>query len=101
MIRTALLFLFCGIPAFLLHAQSYEDSKGFALSRTEDESVKKEILFLLGEYLVQRNPEKAEEYANQLLGIATSSDSNEWTRINYIHGTHSSKAISGQQSGRS
>lgn len=45
----------------------------------------KEAFFLLGEYLVQRNPEKAEELALSLRSRPdVPSDSSEWARLNFI-----------------
>lgn len=67
-------------------AQSYEDSLLNILNIESEGIDQKEATFLLGEYLVQRNPELAETYADQLLEMTASfSDSNEWARINYIH----------------
>ncbi len=72
--------VFVTFPALL---QSYEDS----LLHTLDENpTNKESLFLLGEYLVQRNPEQAELYANRLRKLTTgTADSSELSRMNNIY----------------
>ncbi|MEZ5024496.1 MAG: histidine kinase dimerization/phosphoacceptor domain -containing protein [Chitinophagales bacterium] len=68
-------------------AQSYEDSLLHILKIDKNKANVKEATFLLGEYLVQRNPEQAEIYADQLNSMSnTPKDSAEWGRLNYIYG---------------
>jgi two-component sensor histidine kinase len=65
--------------------QSYEDSLMIIINTSKKSEDKKEAKFKLGEYLVQRNPEQAEIYANQLLNSDNfPKDSSEWARLNYI-----------------
>jgi two-component sensor histidine kinase/Flp pilus assembly protein TadD len=65
--------------------QSFEDSIMNIINTSKQPKDKKEATFKLGEYLVQRNPEQAEIYANELLNSANfPKDSSEWARLNYI-----------------
>ena len=67
---------------------SYKDSLEQVIATTTNEAEKKESLFLLSKHLVQRNPEQAEVYANQLSEMPnTPKDSTEWGRLNYIYGS--------------
>ena len=67
-------------------SDTYEDSLTYVvLNESASPANLKEATFLLGEYLVQRKPEKAEEYARTLQNMSqTPADSNEWLRLNYI-----------------
>lgn len=73
----------------LLHyifGQAYVDSLRTIANHSTNEQELKEATLLLAEYLVQRNPEQAEIYADEVLELPnTPSDSMEWTRINYIY----------------
>lgn len=83
--RLILLFLFS--YSFVANAQSdkYQDSLQKILQTAEKSPVQTEAKFLLGEYLVQRNPEQAELYANELKNqIKIKADSSNWARLNYI-----------------
>ncbi len=64
---------------------AYQDSLSTILQKEAPLLEKKEALFLLGEHLVQRHPERAEEIANQLLKeYHTHTDSLELLRTQYI-----------------
>lgn len=63
---------------------SYQDSLQKVIDSDISKSVKKESLFLLGEYLVQRDPDKAELIAKDLETNYIENDSNEIRRNNYI-----------------
>ena len=87
-------FLKLGILSFLfgpvLFAQdakpdAFQDSLQTIIDSNKAFNVKKETLFLLGEYLVQRDPDYAEKIANTLKeNYIKSADSNEVRRNNYI-----------------
>lgn len=69
-----------------LQSQSYEDSLINIINDNLDNIHTKEATFLLGEYLVQRNPEQAEIHADQISSMpVTPRDSSEWGRLNYIY----------------
>jgi two-component system, sensor histidine kinase PdtaS len=80
-------FLLCNC---LLRAQDapvdkYQDSLQTIVNTTKNKTVLKESLFLLGEHLVQRNPQKAEEIATRLQKEFNVNDSNqEVIRNKYI-----------------
>ena len=79
------LFLLFLIPHFLL-ADSYIDSLETVINSQADKTEVKEATFLLGEYLVQRNPEQAEAYADILRDLpSVNKDSVEWSRMMYIY----------------
>lgn len=63
-----LFLLFCALCSSAQDApiDSYQDSLQTVIGKTKSKAVKKESLFLLGEYLVQRDPPKAEKIANDL-----------------------------------
>lgn len=63
---------------------AYQDSLQNIIDSNVSKSVKKESLFLLGEYLVQRDPDKAEIIAKDLKANYIKNDSNEIRRNNYI-----------------
>ncbi len=63
---------------------AYQDSLQSIIDSDVSKSVKKESLFLLGEYLVQRDPDKAELIAEDLKANFIKNDSNEIRRNNYI-----------------
>lgn len=63
---------------------AYQDSLQSIINSDVSKSVKKESLFLLGEYLVQRDPDKAELIAEDLKANFIKNDSNEIRRNNYI-----------------
>ncbi|MHA7841865.1 MAG: tetratricopeptide repeat-containing sensor histidine kinase [Winogradskyella sp.] len=63
---------------------SYQNSLQKVIDSDISKSVKKESLFLLGEYLVQRDPDKAELIAKDLEANYIENDSNEIRRNNYI-----------------
>lgn len=63
---------------------SYQDSLQKVIDSDISKSVKKESLFLLGEYLVQRDPDKAELIAKDLEKNYIKNDSDEIRRNNYI-----------------
>ena len=63
---------------------SYQDSLQNVIDSNTTIDAKKESLFLLGEYLVQRDPDKAELIAKDLEKNYIKSDSNEIRRNNYI-----------------
>ncbi|WP_426431616.1 tetratricopeptide repeat-containing sensor histidine kinase [Winogradskyella sp. HB-48] len=63
---------------------AYQDSLQNIIDSNVSKSVKKESLFLLGEYLVQRDPDKAELIAKDLEDNYIKSDSSEIRRNNYI-----------------
>lgn len=68
------------------YAVGYEDSLVNVLENTANFAEQKETLFLLGEYLVQRNPEQAEIYADRINKmIGTIENQEEWGRLNYIY----------------
>jgi two-component system, sensor histidine kinase PdtaS len=63
----------------------YQDSLQTVIDKSNSKAIKKEALFLLGEHLVQRNPELAEKIANKLKDTYLyKSDSNAIARNNYI-----------------
>lgn len=83
-----LTFLFLFSYSFIASAQSdkYQDSLQKILKTVENSPVQTEAKFLLGEYLVQRNPEQAEIYADELKNkIKIKADSSNWARLNYIY----------------
>lgn len=63
---------------------AYQDSLQSIIDSDVSKNVKKESLFLLGEYLVQRDPDKAELIAEDLKANFIKNDSNEIRRNNYI-----------------
>ncbi|MGB4843231.1 MAG: histidine kinase dimerization/phosphoacceptor domain -containing protein [Ferruginibacter sp.] len=86
MMRLTFLFLFS--YSFIASAQSdkYQDSLQKILKTVENSPVQTEAKFLLGEYLVQRNPEQAEIYADELKNkIKIKADSSNWARLNCIY----------------
>ncbi len=63
----------------------YQDSLQIVIKQTKEKTVLKESLFLLGEHLVQRNPQKAEEIATRLQKeFDVNRNNNQKTRNNYI-----------------
>lgn len=81
-----LFILFISISTKGLCQLDYQDSLLAILRTSPDITLKKETKMLLGEYLVQRNPEKAEQYADEVMQMEhTPSDSSEWARINEIY----------------
>lgn len=82
-----ILILFWTFP---LAAKHYPDSLQNVINLNENPVAVKEAKFLLGEYLVQRNPEKAEQLAKELsMTSGIPGDSAEWARLNYIYaGSH-------------
>jgi len=69
-----------------LQSQSYEDSLLNVIEHDIDKIHTKEATFLLGEHLVQLNPEQAEAYAIQISSMpSTPKDSSEWGRLNFIY----------------
>ena len=84
--KHALSFLIMILTLSSVMAQSYEDSLLNIIKIDKNKANVKEAIFLLGEYLVQRNPEQAEIYADQLNSLPnTPKDSSEWGRLNYIY----------------
>ena len=80
-----LVFFFCKGYAQDAKPDSYQDSLQSIIKKNNSKDIKKEALFLLGEYLVQRNPELAENIASKLKDYYLSkSDSNAIARNNYI-----------------
>ena len=68
-----------------LDARDYADSLQLVISTAEDAAVAKEAKYKLGEYWVQREPEKAEKIAHELEQLLSNPpDSAEWGRLNYI-----------------
>lgn len=63
---------------------AYQDSLQLVIDSAKSFEDKKEAYFLLGEYLVQRDPDKAELIAKDLEANFIKSDSNEIRRNNYI-----------------
>lgn len=63
---------------------AYQDSLQNIIDSNVPKNAKKESLFLLGEYLVQRDPNKAERIAKDLETNYILSDSSEIRRNNYI-----------------
>jgi len=83
--KSLFLLLFFLSPSFLL-ADSYIDSLKTIINSETDKVQVKEATFLLGEYLVQRNPEQAEAYASILQDLpSVNKDSAEWSRMIYIY----------------
>lgn len=79
-------FIFLLIYTNSAISQAHEDSLLTIIQTATDRSEIKEATFQLGEYLVQRNPERAEMYANQLADLpSVNRDSSEWGRLNYIY----------------
>lgn len=79
----------CIVFSYLSYCQdapvdSYQDSLQKVIDSDISKGDKKESLFLLGEYLVQRDPDKAELIAKDLEANYIKSDSNEIRRNNYI-----------------
>lgn len=76
------------VGGFFLKAQTYQDSLQQVLSQSIPTHQKLELYFQLGEYLVQRNPELSERYADTCVQILQStdlySDENK-ARVNYIY----------------
>ena len=76
------------VSGFFLKAQTYLDSLQQVLSQSIPTHQKLELYFQLGEYLVQRNPELSERYADTCVQILQStdlySDENK-ARVNYIY----------------
>ena len=64
---------------------AYQDSLQTIIDSNSTKAIKKETLFLLGEYLVQRDPDYAEKIANELKSdFIDTADSTEVRRTNYI-----------------
>ena len=64
---------------------AYQDSLESIIDKSNSKINKKEALFLLGEHLVQRNPEMAEKIANKIKdSYLSKSDSSAIARNNYI-----------------
>ncbi|WP_111684916.1 tetratricopeptide repeat-containing sensor histidine kinase [Winogradskyella tangerina] len=64
---------------------AYQDSLQNIIDKNNSKEIKKESLFLLGEYLVQRDPDYAEKIADQLKAeYINTSDSSEVRRTDYI-----------------
>ncbi len=84
MIRLIICILFWTLTT---NAQtSYVDSLINSLQLDIPQKSKIEAKFLLAEYLVQRNPELAEQYANELNAYSDiPRDSSEWGRLNSIY----------------
>ncbi|WP_452226632.1 histidine kinase dimerization/phosphoacceptor domain -containing protein [Lacinutrix cladophorae] len=85
-----ILFYSCMLTCFLSYAQDakpdgYQDSLQSVINTSTIKKEKKEALFVLGEYLVQRDPELAKKIANQLQSeFILEKDSIEIRRNNYI-----------------
>ena len=81
-----IILLITTLLCFTGFSQPYQDSLLQVIEQNESPSAVKEATFLLGEYLVQRNPEQAEKYADQLNSMDdTPADSLEWGRLNYVY----------------
>lgn len=64
---------------------AYQDSLQSIISKNASKTSTKEAMFLLGEHLVQRDPEYAQTIANDLLNnFINANDSSELKRTNYI-----------------
>ncbi len=76
----------CFIQAQDAAVDHFQDSLQTIIKQTNSKTILKESLFLLGEHLVQRNPQRAEEIATRLQKEfnVTSSSPKEKTRNNYI-----------------
>ncbi len=84
--RKCLPFFLLFLVPHLLLADPYVDSLETIVNGQTDKAVVKEATFLLGEYLVQRNPEQAEIYASFLSDLpSVNKDSAEWSRMIYIY----------------
>lgn len=84
--KYALVIVFASLFAQFSYATDvYEDSLDAVIHGHEDVDVRKEAKYILGEYLVQRNPEKAEVLAKELaLDLNKQMDSIAWARLNFI-----------------
>ncbi|MCK7589767.1 tetratricopeptide repeat protein [Subsaxibacter sp. CAU 1640] len=86
-LKLSILSFFFGYILFAQDAKpdAYQDSLQTIINSSKPVKVKKEALFLLGEYLVQRDPDYAERIANDLQeNYIKSADSNDVRRNNYI-----------------
>lgn len=78
--------LLLGLWAYVNAQDAYRDSLEKVLPTITSAEEKKETLFVLGKYLVQRAPEDAEAYADQIAQLPnTPKDSTEWGRLNDIY----------------
>ena len=85
MVRGILFICFLGW-VHLAQAQQYVDSLKIVVESNQPVEKIKEAIFLLGEYYVQKNPEKAESYADSLTEyFSVPIDSVEWIRLNYVY----------------
>ncbi|MFK8105096.1 MAG: histidine kinase dimerization/phosphoacceptor domain -containing protein [Saprospiraceae bacterium] len=89
-----LLCALCFLTKISAQHQAYEDSLLQIISKDLDQNLNTDLAqdtrieekFLLGEYLVQRHPEQAALYADELVSLlANVSDSATWVRLNYIY----------------
>ncbi len=89
-----LLCALCFLTKISAQQQAYEDSLLQLITKDLDQNLNTDLAqdtrieekFLLGEYLVQRHPEQAERYADELVQLlANVQDSATWARLNYIY----------------
>ncbi|WP_452230929.1 MULTISPECIES: histidine kinase dimerization/phosphoacceptor domain -containing protein [unclassified Lacinutrix] len=84
------LFYICILICSLSYGQdakpdAYQDSLQSVINKSTNKKEKTEVLFLMGEHLVQRNPQLAEKIANQLKQeYVNTADSSQVRRNNYI-----------------
>lgn len=84
------LFFTCILICTITYAQdakpdAYQDSLQVVINKSANDVEKTEALFLMGEHLVQRDPELAGKIANQLKNeYVTNTDSSNIRRANYI-----------------
>lgn len=79
-------FIFCNLSSGQdAIPDAYQDSLQLVIDSAKSIKAKKEAYFLLGEYLVQRDPDLAEHLANKLKKeVINLKDSSELRRTNYI-----------------
>ncbi|MCB0425347.1 MAG: hypothetical protein KDD13_11980, partial [Mangrovimonas sp.] len=85
--KLSFLLLLVGQPLLAQDAKpdAYQDSLQNVIATSASGETKKEALFLLGEHLVQRDPDLAEKIAEDLKrSYLKGSDSSNILRINYI-----------------